>query len=196
MRLLPVIVAMLLPLMITRREAGILACGILVLPPGSCILRARQRAKCPSLPRLDFRGRNSPIRVVRCRGGAKGAVLLRPGIRAPTSPLLRRHSSICLSRRSQGDKFAGRGRVRRCSQHRRTRSRQQVDGDPLRFSLTASSRASFQHHSICTNVEPRVVKKVLSPAPLRYLFSFNLRRETLLSVFLYLTKKREEEPKL
>lgn len=75
MRLRPVIVAMLLPmLMISRTEAGALADGILVLPPGSCILRARQRAKCPSLPRLDFRGRNSPIRVVRCRGGAKGAV--------------------------------------------------------------------------------------------------------------------------
>lgn len=50
---------MLLPLMITRTEAGDLAGGILVLPPGSCILRARQRARCPSLPRLDFPSRGS-----------------------------------------------------------------------------------------------------------------------------------------
>jgi len=67
----------------------------------------------------------------------------------------------CLSRRSRGDKFGGRGRVRRRSQHRRTRSRQD---DPLRFSLTASSRASFQHHSIY-NVASRVKKSSSPPAP-------------------------------
>lgn len=60
--------------MITDRteEAGALAGGILVLPPGSCILRTRQRAGCPSLPRLDFPCCcGSSIRGERCRGGAK-----------------------------------------------------------------------------------------------------------------------------
>jgi len=50
----------------------------------------------------------------------------------------------CLSRRSRGDKLEEQGRVRRRSQHRRTRSRQVP---LLGSSVTASSRASFQHHS-------------------------------------------------
>lgn len=45
---------MLLPLIVAKKAAGALAGGILVLPPGSCILRVRQRANCPSLPRLDY----------------------------------------------------------------------------------------------------------------------------------------------